>query len=204
MVHEVRHRMVGREAVLLEVEDPLAWYADLAAARTRGDLVCDEIVPAAETVLITGITDPAVLRHVFQQAVPEGEDGPGVEHGPGDVVIAVRWDGADLDETAERWGRDPAQVLRETVFTVAFCGFSPGWAYLTGLPEEFHLPRRATPRPAVPAGSVSVAGPYAGIYPRESPGGWHLLGQTGATLFDIDREPPSLLLPGMTVRMIDA
>jgi KipI family sensor histidine kinase inhibitor len=215
MERTVNIRPAGSEALLLEVDAPHAWYAALAAARIRGDLYCDEIVPGAETVLLIGV-DPTscalrqalhqLSRHVVQQTVPSGAaDGTDVwQSATGTVQIPVRWDGPDLGEVGEAWGRDPAQVLRETVFTVAFCGFAPGFAYLTGLAEELHLPRRPTPRPSVPAGSVAVGGAYAGIYPRATPGGWHLLGSTDALLFDVEREPPALLVPGMTVRMIDA
>lgn len=215
----VNIRHAGSEALLLEVDAPHTWYAVLAAARVRGDLHCDEIVPGAETVLLIGVdpTSPVLrhtlhqlARHVVRQTVASGAgDGADVPQsvtgGAADVVrVPVRWDGPDLREVGEVWGRDPAQVLRETVFTVAFCGFAPGFAYLTGLAEELHLPRRPTPRPIVPAGSVAVAGAYAGIYPRATPGGWHLLGSTDMPLFDVEREPPALLVPGMTVRMIDA
>ena len=85
-------------------------------------------------------------------------------------------------------------------YTVAFCGFMPGFAYMTGLPAALHLPRRATPRERVPVGAVAIAAEYAGVYPRESPGGWHLLGRTDAVLWDDGREPPALLPPGTRVR----
>jgi KipI family sensor histidine kinase inhibitor len=85
-------------------------------------------------------------------------------------------------------------------FTVAFSGFAPGFGYLTGLPEDLHVPRRATPRTRVPAGSVGLAGPFAGAYPRSSPGGWQLVGHTDAVLFDVDRPDPALLRPGARVR----
>ena len=85
-------------------------------------------------------------------------------------------------------------------YTVAFCGFAPGFAYLTGLPAALRLPRRATPRPRVPAGSVAIAGELSAVYPTASPGGWHLLGRTDVALFDVDRDPPALLTPGTIVR----
>ena len=109
------------------------------------------------------------------------------------------FDGPDLAEVAELTGR-PVRALVEalttTELTVAFGGFAPGFAYLTGLPPELHVPRRATPRTRVPAGSVGLAGPFAGAYPRASPGGWQLVGRTDAVLFDVDRESPALLGPG--------
>lgn len=88
-------------------------------------------------------------------------------------------------------------------YRVAFCGFAPGFGYLTGLPERYAVPRRATPRTAVPAGSVALAGPYTGVYPRSSPGGWRLVGTTDAVLWDPEREPPALLSPGLRVRFVE-
>ena len=88
----------------------------------------------------------------------------------------------------------------ECTYTVAFCGFMPGFAYMVGLPPELHLPRRDTPRTRVPAGAVAIAAEFAGVYPRESPGGWHLLGRTDATLWDETGSVPALLAPGTTVR----
>jgi len=91
--------------------------------------------------------------------------------------------------------------------TVAFGGFAPGFAYLAGLPEALQQPRLDTPRPRIPSGSVGVAGEFGGVYPRTSPGGWRLLGRLtdeAPTLFDPDRDPPALLVPGTTVRFRDA
>ena len=87
-------------------------------------------------------------------------------------------------------------------YRVAFCGFVPGFAYLVGLPAELHVPRLATPRPRVDAGSVAIAGEWAGVYPSASPGGWRLLGHTDAVMWDEARARPSLLEPGMRVRFV--
>jgi KipI family sensor histidine kinase inhibitor len=125
----------------------------------------------------------------------------------GEVQIPVRYDGQDLSAIAERWQTDDsgvAQRLATVRFTVAFCGFTPGFAYLAGLPAEWAVPRLSTPRPRVPAGSVALADAYAGIYPTPSPGGWRLLGHTDVTLFDPDRSPPALLSPGTPVRFVSA
>jgi KipI family sensor histidine kinase inhibitor len=117
----------------------------------------------------------------------------GGEHGP------------DLEEVAEKTGLSPEEVVglhAGTVYTVAAVGFSPGFPYLLGLPERLHLPRRATPRLVVPAGSVAVAGGQAGIYPFASPGGWHVLGRAAVDLFDASRERPALLRSGDRVRFV--
>ncbi|SCE79497.1 5-oxoprolinase subunit B family protein [Micromonospora chokoriensis] len=122
-----------------------------------------------------------------------------------EVVVPVCFDGPDLPTVAEYWNVDVPTVLRRltsTRFRVAFCGFAPGFPYLTGLPAELALPRLATPRPRVPAGSVALAGPYAGIYPGASPGGWQLVGRTELVLFDVHADPPARLGPGTSVRMV--
>jgi KipI family sensor histidine kinase inhibitor len=122
------------------------------------------------------------------------------------VELPVVFDGADLADVAELTRRSLADVvgaLTTAELTVAFCGFAPGFGYLTGLPADLHVPRRTTPRTRVPAGSVGLAGPFAGVYPQASPGGWQLVGRTDAVLFDVDRDPPALLSPGTVVRFRD-
>jgi KipI family sensor histidine kinase inhibitor len=119
------------------------------------------------------------------------------------VVIPVTYDGADLDHVAAQSGQTPDAVVAihtSADYTVAFCGFRPGFAYLTGLDPALHLPRHGTPRTAVPAGSVAIAERFSGVYPARSPGGWQLLGRTDAVMWHTEREPPALLRPGMTVR----
>ena len=119
----------------------------------------------------------------------------------------MTYDGEDLPAVADHWGVDvPAVVdrLAGTAFRVAFCGFAPGFAYLTGLPADLSVPRLPSPRPRVPAGSVALAGPYAGIYPTASPGGWLLVGRTTLTLFDVHADPPARLGPGTRVRLVPA
>ncbi|GGM01980.1 5-oxoprolinase subunit B family protein [Micromonospora yangpuensis] len=123
------------------------------------------------------------------------------------VEVPTEWNGPDLAAVAEHWRTGVPEVIRRltgTEFRVAFCGFAPGFAYLTGLPAEQAVPRRATPRTRVPAGSVALAGPYAGIYPTESPGGWQLVGRTDLPLFDVHADPPARLTPGTRVRLVSA
>jgi biotin-dependent carboxylase-like uncharacterized protein len=119
------------------------------------------------------------------------------------VTVPVRYDGEDLEEIGERTGLGVGGVIEAHAsarYVVAFTGFAPGFGYLSGLDPRLHLPRRDTPRTRVPAGSVGVAGEYAGVYPRSSPGGWHLLGRTTVSLWDPARTPPALLAPGTPVR----
>jgi KipI family sensor histidine kinase inhibitor len=191
----------GDRALLVEVAD-LARVAALTAALERSPLPGQrELVPAARTVLVRldrppAETDGALLRRLATAPAPPARDVPPVD-------LPVVFDGPDLSEVAELTGRAVPELVAALVaveFSVAFSGFAPGFGYLTGLPEELHVPRRATPRTRVPAGSVGLAGPFAGAYPRSSPGGWQLIGHTDAVLFDVDRDEPALLRPGARVR----
>jgi KipI family sensor histidine kinase inhibitor len=200
----VRVLPAGASSVLVETADgagTAALHAELLRRRGEGVLAgVTEIVPAARTVLVCGLADPRGFA-----AEVAGWQVPPVEAGRGDAVeLPVRFDGPDLAEVAERWGMRPgqvAEVVTATPFRVAFCGFAPGFGYLTGLPDHLQVPRRATPRTSVPAGSVGLAGPYAGVYPRSSPGGWQLVATTDAPLWDPAREPAALLTPGADVRL---
>ncbi|KND43382.1 MULTISPECIES: 5-oxoprolinase subunit B family protein [Streptomyces] len=191
---------VGDRALLIEVgtdEEAQALHAELLRRRETGELSAAEIVPAARTVLLDGLTDPTRLAGRLASW-----DIPPLPPRARDVVeIPVRYDGPDLPDVAAHWGVDVAEVARlhaAAEYRVAFCGFAPGFGYLTGLPRE--VPRRATPRTAVPSGSVALAGPYTGVYPRASPGGWQLIGTTDAVLWDTARVPAALLAPGTRVR----
>ncbi|MER6145466.1 5-oxoprolinase subunit PxpB [Streptomyces sparsogenes] len=201
----VRGLPVGDRALLLEVdtgEAAQALHAELVRRAGAGTLpAVREIVPAARTVLLDGVADPRRLAaEVARWEIPALTGGDGAT-----VEVPVRYDGPDLAEVAEAWGVTPQEVARihsGTEFRVAFCGFAPGFGYLTGLPDHRHVPRRATPRTRVPAGSVALAGPYTGVYPRSSPGGWQLIGTTDAVLWDTARDPAALLSPGTRVRFV--
>ncbi|GHA30309.1 allophanate hydrolase [Streptomyces tauricus] len=197
---------VGDRALLVEVstdEEAQALHADLLRRRAEGSLSVREIVPAARTVLLDGLDDPSPSRLAAQLSTARL---PPVPPPAKDVVeIRVRYDGPDLAAVAELWGVSPDEVARihaAAEFRVAFCGFAPGFGYLTGLPARYGVPRRATPRTTVPAGSVGLAGPYTGVYPRSSPGGWQLIGTTDAVLWDHARVPAALLSPGTPVRFV--
>lgn len=113
--------------------------------------------------------------------------------------------GPDLPLLATHTGLSIEAVIAchsETVYRVYTLGFAPGFAYLGDLDPRLSLPRRATPRPRVPRGSVAIADRQTAVYPQTSPGGWHLLGRTPLRLFDAEREPPSLLQPGDSVRFV--
>jgi len=195
---------VGEEALLAEVssgEEAQAVHAELLRRSAAGTLTVREIVPAARTVLLDGLEDPVRLAERLVSW-----DIPPVPARTRDAIrIPVRYDGPDLGDVAALWDVEPQEVARihaAAEFRVAFCGFAPGFGYLTGLPARYDVPRRATPRTAVPAGSVALAGPYTGVYPRSSPGGWQLIGSTDSVLWDHARVPAALLTPGAVVRFV--
>lgn len=172
-----------------------------------------EIVPAATTTTITFETTEwrDAARGLLITRLAEQYDAGAQDSTTPDsdrlVELRCRFDGPDLAEVGDATGLGidgVVEMLTTARLQVAFCGFSPGFAYLDGLPEELHLPRRSTPRARVEAGSVAIASHYAAVYPAASPGGWHLLGSTEAAVWRIDREPPALLRPGTVVRLIDA
>ncbi|MFI0713615.1 5-oxoprolinase subunit PxpB [Streptomyces inhibens] len=196
---------VGEHGLLIELDDAEeveALHAELLRRAADGTLPpVREIVPAARTVLLDGLTDPrGLIAELAAWDIPPltAGDRPAVE-------IPVRYDGPDLADVAALWDVTPNEVVRlhsATEFHVAFCGFAPGFGYLTGLPAPLHVPRRDTPRTKVPVGSVALAGPYTGVYPRSSPGGWQLIGTTDTVLWDPRREPAALLAPGTRVRFV--
>jgi KipI family sensor histidine kinase inhibitor len=197
-------RPVGSRALLVVCADEAetrAWHAELWRRRDRGDLDAVDVVPGARTVLVDGLSDPdgTASRVAGWAPPPPAEVGQGAR-----VSVPVVFDGADLESVAGLWGVDAATVVERLTgaeLSVAFCGFAPGFAYLAGLPAELAIARLPTPRAKVPAGSVALAGEYAGIYPNTSPGGWRIVGRTDASLFDVDREPPAVLTPGTHVRL---
>ncbi|MBQ0895024.1 allophanate hydrolase subunit 1 [Micromonospora sp. U56] len=202
----MRIRPVGRHALLLDCDDPgqvEAWRAELWRRRAAGELSAVEIVPAAATVLLDGVPDPAAVAARIAGWTAQPVAGQAAVE---QVEVPTGYDGEDLPVVARHWGVTVPEVvrrLRETPFRVAFCGFAPGFAYLTGLPPEWAVPRLPSPRTRVPAGSVALAGPYAGIYPTASPGGWLLVGRTELTLFDVHADPPARLTPGTRVRLVN-
>ncbi len=184
-----------------DVDDPIAWVAELNARNVVG---ITEVIPAERTVVV--VCDRQ--RHGAVGAAVSQIRGSGVAADPvGHQSIEVVYDGADLAITADAIGLPVDELIRRhtaATYTVAFCGFSPGFAYLRGLHPTLHLPRRATPRTKVPAGSVAIAAGYSCVYPSASPGGWHLLGRSDVRIFDVHRVEPALLRPGMTVSFVQA
>ncbi|MFC6153222.1 5-oxoprolinase subunit B family protein [Nocardioides yefusunii] len=199
-------RTVGEHAVLVEVADTATAHAVVAWVRESG-MACVDVVPAARTVLLDGVADTAAAMIRLRSLQPH--DLPPAPAGEHDVVVLpVHYDGADLALVARTWGVDVDEVVtRHTSLTFVsdFCGFSPGFAYLSGMPSEWRVPRLSSPRTRVPAGSVALADTWCGVYPTPSPGGWLLLGHTDVEIFDVTRtDAPALLAPGTRVRFTAA
>jgi len=178
---------------------------DIAPAYTS---VCVQYDPCAWTdgraLPFTQIA--ARVRELIPESPPDTKSSTGAIEVP--VCYGGEF-GPDLDEVAQHAGLDPAAVIERhcrAEYRVAMLGFAPGFPYLLGLDAALHTPRRASPRTRVPAGSVGIGGAQTGIYPRELPGGWQLIGRTPLALFDIDRVPPALFVAGQRVRFraIDA
>ena len=196
----------SRRHLLVECEDltaTMALHRSLEAAGLPGVV---ELVPAARTVLIS--FDP---RRTGAEALEEAIRGlERTDSSTGEtreVTIDVRYDGEDLAEVAELLSVSPAEVIarhQAATWQVAFAGFAPGFGYLAGDDELFDVPRRSSPRTRVPIGAVALAGEFTGVYPRSSPGGWQLIGRTEARLWDLDRQPPALFVPGTIVRFVEA
>lgn len=163
-----------------------------------------DAVPSAHALLVT--VDPlAAARSEIESVLAEraAPAGPRHETTPRAHVVPVCYSGPDLAEVSAELGLKPDDVIRrhaERVYTVECVGFSPGFGYLTGLDPSLFIARKSTPAPRVPAGSVAIAGPYTGIYPHPTPGGWWLIGRTAMSMFDTACTPPATLSTGDTVR----
>lgn len=193
----MRRRPYGPTAWIVDGVDPPAWAAAVAAQSIPG---VGDVVPAASTVVVRCRRDAATdVGAQLDRVVPAASE---VRRDDAVVVDAV-YDGVDLAEVAERCAMSVDQVIdlhTGTEYRVAFCGFSPGFAYLDGLHERLHLERRSSPRTVVPAGSIAIAAGYSAVYPSASPGGWHLIGTTSTPVWDLEARPPALLRPGRIVR----
>ncbi|MFC4591434.1 5-oxoprolinase subunit B family protein [Sphaerisporangium corydalis] len=195
----------GDGAVLVEVdgtEAVLALYDALAADPPRG---VTDILPAARTLLLR--FGPPARRETVESAVLRARPATGRGRDAGEVTVPVVYDGADLAGVAALTGLSEREVVEAhtgTPWTVAFSGFAPGFGYLSGGDARLRVPRRTESRVRVPAGSVALAAGFSAVYPRESPGGWRLIGRTALTVWDLTADPPALLRPGTRVRFTEA
>ena len=196
----------GDRAVLVGLDgtDEVVAWADALRADPPAGL--GEVVPGGSTVLVVAAEGASVaaLRAALEALRP----GPGAATGGDDgplVEVPVRYDGPDLADVAELTGLSPEEVVAahtEQTWRVAFGGFAPGFGYLLGEDRRLRVPRRGRSRTAVPAGAVGLADDYTGVYPRESPGGWQLIGSTDLPMWDLHRDPPAVLTPGARVRFV--
>lgn len=194
---------VGEEIRTDIVERVAAWSSYLGIHFSRD---CTEIMPT-----FTGVTlffrdgiDESVINRIsvvcaqYKETVLE-QSGT-VRH-----EIELAYKGEDLAYVAAYCGRSISDVISlhaRPMYTVGMLGFTPGFPYLIGLPEELHVPRRAVPRTAVRAGAVAIGGQQTGIYPHASPGGWQILAYTKVALFDVHKDPPVRLSPGDKVKFV--
>jgi KipI family sensor histidine kinase inhibitor len=200
-MNDISVRLAGDHGALVELPNNAAAVRLARVLRNeRRELV--DVVVGHRTVLVTwpGGTAIPELPTLLERALSPGPDPEGRQ-----IEIPVSYEGPDVLDVARLTGLSPEEVVaRHTAaeHVVAFLGFLPGFAYLVGGDELLHVPRLDEPRTQVPAGSVAIAGPYSGVYPRASPGGWRLLGSTSTPMFDAARESPALLAPGDRVRFI--
>jgi KipI family sensor histidine kinase inhibitor len=214
-VTDVRIAPLGDTAWLVEFGDSLDAAVNARAVafarhlQRRGVQGVRDVVPAVASVAVHVDLDRAgtdEVRRAIDTALaePESEEAaPSVLH-----TIPVCYGGAhgpDLDAVAQHAGLTPAEVIRrhaERTYRVFMLGFLPGFPYLGIVDPVIAMPRHASPRQRVPAGSVGIAGQQTGIYPVASPGGWRILGRTTFALFDPRATPPAHLRPGDTVQFV--
>ncbi|MFR0577805.1 carboxyltransferase domain-containing protein [Bifidobacterium thermophilum] len=200
----------GQDALLVETGD--LHYA-LGLYHAIGEAVADaaslgvpskvfaaitELVPAAQTVLVR--FNPRRIRAAsLAEAIMALPDTPDQAQEHRTVTVPVIYDGEDLEAVAQLLGIGADEVVARhtgTPWTAAFGGFAPGFTYLVDGDPIFDVPRRATPRLSVPSGAVGLAGRFSGVYPRESSGGWQLIGHTAMPMWDAHADPPAAIMPG--------
>jgi KipI family sensor histidine kinase inhibitor len=205
---------LGDDALLITFSRSISWEVGVrvrAAARRIRDLnlpSVTDVVPAYTTLAIYFDSSVVAFDVMVELLSPivranevAGEDSAAL------IEVPVYYDGPDLTEVAERTGLSVEEVIRrhsDRSYRAYATGFQPGFAYLGELDPALVLPRRAEPRLRVRAGSVAIAGMQTAVYPLETPGGWHLIGETPLRMFDANRTPPSLIRAGDTVRVIRA
>ena len=198
-------RPAGERGALVELADNAAVHALAATLEPLRGSGLEEIVPGDRTLLLVW-EDEAPPERAIEELVAGAGAGPGPAAGE-TVELTVAYDGPDLEEVAAACSVSVDEFVERhsgAGYRVAFIGFAPGFAYLTGGDPELAPPRRDEPRTRVPAGSLAIAGPYSAVYPRESPGGWNLVGSCDERLFDPSRERPALLVAGAAVRLVPA
>ena len=192
-------KRVGTRALIVDLPDlgtVMNFYAALSATPLEHQT---DVVAAARTVLVTFDSPTATTNAVDVLAAytPATAD----MGTPRDIDIDVRYDGEDVETLASSLGMSASELIEwhtSTTWVAAFGGFAPGFTYC--VPEDasraLEIPRRDSPRTAVPAGAVALAGEFSAVYPRTSPGGWQLIGTTATPMWDSTATPPALVAPG--------
>ncbi|KAE8142903.1 allophanate hydrolase subunit 2-domain-containing protein [Aspergillus pseudotamarii] len=196
---------VNLTTILVELpglEETLALLTSLQSQPVDG---IKEMIPAARTLLVhfdpESVSAKALATEFHKRDLSAISPRSDCQ-----IEIPVRYDGVDLDNIAKLTGHGVEEIIRrhkESQFTVAFCGFAPGFSYLTGGDPALFVPRHQTPRTRIPAGSVALAGAFSGIYPQSTPGGWQLIGSTSVKMWDTNRSPSALLQPGYQVKFVE-
>lgn len=203
----LRFLPVGPRALLVELPDlaaTLALFDALAADPVPG---VAEVIPAARTLLVRAAPGAAADGRLAAAIAARASRATARRENAAEAIeIPMVYDGEDLAEVAAHLDLTVAEVIaahQAATWQVAFCGFAPGFAYMTCEDPRFDLPRRASPRARIPAGAVGLAGRFCGVYPKASPGGWQLIGTTPTPMWDLARDPPALLHPGGRVRFVE-
>lgn len=201
----MRFLPVNLDALLVELDDLPQTLALLTSLQAEPIAGIEELVPAARTLLVryrpAKVSHAALVERIGARSLTAQ-----VERAATLIEIPVDYRGEDLDEVAQMLGISRSELIRRhtgSEYRVAFTGFAPGFAYLSGGDSSLNVPRRATPRTRIPAGAVGLAGPFSAVYPQASPGGWQIIGVTATPMWDLGREVPALLQPGFRVRFID-
>jgi KipI family sensor histidine kinase inhibitor len=202
----MRFLPVNTDCFLIELdslEETLALYNQLHSMKFKG---IKDLIPAAKTILVF-FNELETNFTTLMACIQSLKANSSYELHTQEVIIPIRYTGEDLIQVAELQGLSVAEVIQkhqQSVWNVAFIGFAPGFAYLTSPDRPFtDIPRLSVPRKKIPSGSLGLAGQYSGIYPKDSPGGWQLIGTTNEKMWDLQRQNPALLLPGMTVHFED-
>ncbi|MEO7040769.1 MAG: 5-oxoprolinase subunit PxpB [Gemmatimonadaceae bacterium] len=203
---------LGDDALIVRFANTISWEVGIrvraAASCIRalkiGHVV--DVVPAYTTIAVyfdsAAVGFDAVVDAIAPAIITSGSEVP---EEAALIEIPVRYDGPDLVEVADRTGLTVLGVIARhssRTYRAYMSGFVPGFAYLGDLDPSLVLARRSVPRVRVPAGTVAIAAAQTAVYPLETPGGWHLIGSTALTMFDVDRDPPALIRAGDTVRFV--
>lgn len=201
----MRFLPVNRQSILVELSDLQQTLALLHALQAQALDGVQELVPAARTILVQFAPHIISAAQLIER-IAACDLNAEVQRSDVLVQIPVRYNGEDLAEVAQMLGISVQEVVRRhtgSEWSVAFTGFAPGFAYLSGGDPIFNVPRRATPRTKVPAGAVALAGTFSAVYPQASPGGWQIIGVTDEAMWDLSRDLPALLQPGYRVRFVE-